>query len=138
MSRNTTKPVQMPGGSNEATDQTPASAPADLEAAQAAQGAAAVKTDDGTQTTDNSAELEQLRAQLAAANETAAKAQAEAEQLRKAKGGKGAAAAEPAAGRSYRDVPAREIDPSTLSAPVLSRDGWVVPPPPPTTDLRRL
>lgn len=131
MSRSPNKPVQMPGGSNETTDQTQVSAPADLEKAQAAQGSAAVKTSEGT------GELEQLRAQLAAANEAAAKAQAEAEQLRKAKGSKGAAA-EPATGRSYRDMPARDIDPTKLTAPVLSRDGWVVPPPPVTTDLRRL
>jgi hypothetical protein len=33
---------------------------------------------------------------------------------------------------AYRDTPADDIDPSTLRAPVLSRDGWVCPSKAPT------
>ena len=33
----------------------------------------------------------------------------------------------PAGRMAYRDIPADQIDPSTLRAPVLSRDGWVCP-----------
>jgi hypothetical protein len=33
---------------------------------------------------------------------------------------------------AYRDIPADQIDPATLRAPVLSRDGWVCPSKAPT------
>lgn len=38
----------------------------------------------------------------------------------------------PAGRMAYRDIPAEQIDPSTLRAPVLSRDGWVCPSKAPT------
>lgn len=33
----------------------------------------------------------------------------------------------PRAGRNYRDMHAHEIDPATLSAPVLTKDGYLCP-----------
>ncbi|WP_368640589.1 hypothetical protein ABRZ04_05250 [Castellaniella ginsengisoli] len=38
----------------------------------------------------------------------------------------------PAGRMACRDIPADQIDPSTLRAPVLSRDGWVCPSKAPT------
>lgn len=39
------------------------------------------------------------------------------------------AAKKPAERPNYAQTPAADIDPDTLTAPVLSRDGWVIPTP---------
>lgn len=67
-------------------------------------------------------------AEMAAARHFAAKAAAE--KLGAAQG----ARAEPgiATARSYKDMRAHEVDASTLTAPVLTKDGWVCPSNPPT------
>lgn len=63
-------------------------------------------------------ESEQIRA------EELAKLQAE---LRATEQSKGVGADAPVAARNYREMRADQVDPTTLTAPVLTKDGWVCP-----------
>lgn len=67
-------------------------------------------------------DLDAIRAQIRA--EEQAKARAELDQSEKA------ANSAPATRGSYRNMSAADIDPASLTAPVMTKDGWLCPPAP--------
>jgi hypothetical protein len=135
--------VQVPGAqpaaeqattSTAAADQQPDNGAADDQGASSASG----KPETTEQaTTSTEFDIEALRAQIRAEEqarareELASQIDAAASRIQAASTVTGTpAAAAPRTRGDYKAMGAHEVDPTTLTAPVMTRDGWVCPVPP--------
>lgn len=123
--------VQVPGEAP--VTASPAAAQPQGEAAPAAAQDGQAENTEAAPAAGAQDDLEAIRAQIRA--EEQAKARAElGEQIQAAQAGLDqsgkAAKAAPATRGSYRNMSAADIDPASLTAPVMTRDGWLCPPAP--------
>jgi hypothetical protein len=129
-----TPTTEQPGNDQATTADTGAASTADTQTASSSSGKPETVDQATTTGASDVFDIEALRAQIRAEEQSRARAEL-ASQIQAAStvieaGGTATAASAPRTRADYKTMRADQVDPTTLTAPVMTLDGWVCPVPP--------